>query len=82
MSAAANSILDFFRQRVHMHGTTAKGISVRVRFKVTAPTAEYLAKLPPIEGLPDPPIKPPEKPSSLRSSAPKLREETGAVRKR
>ena len=55
-------ILDFFRQRVHMHGTTAKGISVRVRFKVTAPTAEYLAKLPPIEGLPDPPIKPPEKP--------------------
>lgn len=55
-------ITDFFQRRVHMHGTTAKGISVRVRFKVTAPTAEYLAKLPPIEGLPDPPIKPPEKP--------------------
>ena len=55
-------ITDFFRRRVHMHGTTAKGISVRVRFKVTAPTADYLAKLPPIEGLPDPPIKPPEKP--------------------
>jgi len=55
-------ITDFFQRRVHMHGTTAKGLSVRIRFKVTAPTAEYLAKLPPIEGLPDPPIKPPEKP--------------------
>ncbi len=53
---------DFFKRRVRMSDTYAKGVSIRIRFKVSAPTADYLAALPPIEGLPDPPLKGPPVP--------------------
>lgn len=53
---------DFLDRRLRMFDTKAKGVSVRIRFKVAAPTADYLAALPPIEGLPNPPLKGPPVP--------------------
>lgn len=55
-------VTDFFARRVHMFGAEAKGVTVRIRFKVVAPTPQYLAALPPIEGFPDPPLKTVEPP--------------------
>lgn len=61
-AATTFGVTDFFDRRVHMYGAVAKGVTFRMRFKVTAPTAAYLAELPPIEGFPDPPISPPPLP--------------------
>lgn len=50
----------FFSRTIRMHGARARGVEVRVRFKVDAADAhaERVQYLPPIRGLPDPPVRP------------------------
>jgi hypothetical protein len=53
-------LLDFFARRVRLHDAWARGVSVRIRFKIdpAAATADYVDQLPSIAGFDDAPIKP------------------------